>query len=264
MTYPAVRRALNALRISWMVPTIVVLTVALYPLSAISNRLHYRPGQQIIPQLYHRILCTLLGLDISTIGKASSRRPLMIVSNHASWLDILVISSRLPAIFVAREDAANWPMFGRLAKLQRSIFVDRIRRQKLPQALERISRYLISGEVVVLFPEGTSTDGTHVLPFRSALIGSAQEAIHGAARLPEVCIQPASLAYTGINRRQAVWARDDEIDLVAHLLQVIGLRRIEVVLTWGDPISFTADSDRKAITKQAEATVRKLTTQALK
>lgn len=263
MTSRLIHIALNVFRLSCVVLAVVVLTVALYPLSAISNRFNYRLGQQLIPRVYHRILCSLLGLEISTIGTPSSVRPLMIISNHASWLDILIISSRLPAVFVARADAESWPMFGRLAKLQRSIFVDRVRRQKLPEAIERISKCLISGEVVVLFAEGTSTDGTNVLPFKSALIEAAHEAIRSATWLPEVLIQPASLAYVGSNRRKAVWAREDEIKLVAHLLQVIGLRRIEVILTWGAPISLNAASNRKAIAKQAESTVRHLTAQAL-
>src|SRR5215813_12770043 len=131
MTSRPIHAALNIARLSWIVLAIAVLTMALYPISAITNRLNYRLGQQLIPQLYHRILCSLLGLEISTIGAPSPARPLMIISNHASWLDILVISSMLPVVFVARADAANWPIFGRLARQQRSIFVDRLRRHKL-------------------------------------------------------------------------------------------------------------------------------------
>jgi 1-acyl-sn-glycerol-3-phosphate acyltransferase len=222
----------------------------------------YRLGQRLIPQLYHRILCTLLGIDIRTRGAPPSVRPLLVIANHASWIDVLIVSSALPAVFVAKQEVASWPIFGRLAKLQRSIFVDRGRKRQVPDVIKSIADSLIDGEAVVIFAEGTSGDGTDILPFRSALIASSREALRSAKHLREIFIQPVSLAYVGCNRRRAVWARDDEIQFIPHLLQVIRLRRIEVVLTWGDAISTDITSDRKAIAKQLERTVRRLTAHA--
>ena len=160
----------------------------------------------------------LLGLRISVRGFPSSSRPLIVVANHTSWLDIIVISSFLPAVFVAQHEVASWPIFGRLAQLSRSIFVNRDRRLQVNKTISCISDALTAGEAVVIFPEGTSTDGTHVLPFRSALFGSVRETLRRAENLPAIFIQPVSLAYVGANRRLAVWALEDEIQFVPHLL----------------------------------------------
>ena len=121
-----------------------------------------------------------------------------------------------------------------------------------------IADALAAGEVVGIFPEGTSTDGTDVFPFRSALIGAVGETLLRAEHLSAIFIQPVSVAYVGPNRRLAIWAREDEIQFVPHLLQVISLQRIEVALAWGDPIPADMSSDRKALTKRLEGAIRQL------
>jgi len=204
----------------------------------------------------------LLRLKISVKGVPSSPRPLIIVANHTSWLDIIIISSFLPVVFVAKHEVASWPFFGWLAQLQRSIFVNRGRRQQVHETINSIAEALIAGEVVGIFPEGTSTDGADISPFRSALFGAARETLRKKEDLTAICIQPVSVAYVGPNRRLAVWALEDEIKFFPHLLQVAGLRHIDVALTWAEPVLVDINSDRKVLTKQLEETVRQLTSQA--
>jgi 1-acyl-sn-glycerol-3-phosphate acyltransferase len=261
-TFQRTRRALHLFRLGYVISGIAVTTLFLYPWLATFRGLRYRQGQRLVPKLYHRIMRVLLGIRISVQGFPSSRRPLLIVANHTSWLDIVVISSFLPVIFVAKSDVASWPIFGWLAQLQRSIFVSRDRRQPIHNTIGCIADALASGEIVAIFPEGTSTDGTDVFPFRSALIGAARETLRRAEHLPAIFVQPVSVAYVGANRRSAVWAREDEIPFVSHLLQVISLRRIDVALTWGDPIPADMNSDRKALTKRLEAAIRQLVAEA--
>jgi 1-acyl-sn-glycerol-3-phosphate acyltransferase len=181
---------------------------------------------------------------------------LLLVANHTSWLDIVVISSFVPAIFVAKQEVEGWPIFGWLAQLQRSIFVNRDRRQLIDTTISLVADALVAGEIVAIFPEGTSTDGTDVFPFRSALIGAARETLRKAEHLSAIFVQPLSIAYVGANRRLAVWAREDEIPIDQHVLQVIGMRRIEVTLKWGDPIPADIRSDRKVLAKQLEEAIR--------
>ena len=121
----------------------------------------------------------------------------MIVSNHVSWLDISVLTSIAPVVFVAKQEIASWPLFGLLARLQRTVFVNRTQRHGPPDVNAEIAQPpWSSGDPVVLFGEGTSSDGNRVLPFRSALIGAARDAL-AAVDLDQIWIQPLSIAYTG-------------------------------------------------------------------
>jgi 1-acyl-sn-glycerol-3-phosphate acyltransferase len=262
VAFSRIGRALHLLRVAYVLSGIFVVTFALYPFLAASFLLRNRQGQRLIPKTYHRIMRRLLGLNISVKGCPSPSRPLCLVANHTSWLDIIVISSILPVVFVAKQEVASWPFFGWLAQLQRSIFVDRQRRHLVHHTLERIADALLAGEIIGLFPEGTSTDGTDVVPFRSALIGAVHETLRREELLPAIFIQPLAVTYVGQNRRLAVWALEDEIPFFPHLLQVASLRRIEVVLTWGEPVTADMSSDRKVLAKHLEDTVRRLVAEA--
>ncbi|MFG3757146.1 lysophospholipid acyltransferase family protein, partial [Klebsiella pneumoniae] len=102
---------------------------------------------------------------------------MLILSNHVSWLDIIVVTAVTPVVFVAKHEVASWPLFGWLAKLQRTIFIERERRQKTGAVAREMGDRLTGGDTVVLFAEGTSSDGNRILPFRSALIGSVHHAL---------------------------------------------------------------------------------------
>jgi 1-acyl-sn-glycerol-3-phosphate acyltransferase len=97
----------------------------------------------------------------------------VLVSNHLSYLDIIVLSSIRPCVFVAKRDVADWPLFGWLAHAAGAIFVDRERRLSSNKAVALVRKAIADGAIVVLFPEGTSSDGSKVLPFKSALLESA-------------------------------------------------------------------------------------------
>jgi 1-acyl-sn-glycerol-3-phosphate acyltransferase len=256
-TFQPIRGTFRLLRVGYVLGGIFITTFALYPFLAASFLLHYRKGQRLVPRVYHSIMRGLLRLNISVKGSPASHQPLCLVSNHTSWLDIIVISSFLPVVFVAKQEVAAWPFFGWLAQLQRSIFVNREKRHQVRHAIDRIADALVAGEIIGIFPEGTSTDGTDVVPFRSALIGAVHETLRRDARLPAIFIQPVSVTYVGPNRRLAIWALEDEIPFFAHLLQVASLRRIDVALTWEVPVQADMNSDRKVLAKRLEETVRR-------
>ncbi|RAI40499.1 lysophospholipid acyltransferase family protein [Rhodoplanes roseus] len=246
-----------------------VATAALLPIQWISVR-YALPLRRLIPTLFHRIVCRLFGVRVRQVGRPVLQRPLLIVSNHASWLDISVITSRLPVVFVAKQEIATWPLFGLFAKLQRSVFVDRQRRHKTREVNAEIARRLAGGDPVVLFGEGTSSDGNRVLPFRSALIGAAGDALAESGGTAAVTIQPLSIAYTGFqglpmgrqHRPVAAWY--GAADLVPHLLHIGRHGGLDVTLTWGDPIRLGDASERKTVARTLEADVRRLTAAALR
>jgi 1-acyl-sn-glycerol-3-phosphate acyltransferase len=248
---------------------VLVVTFVLIPFQWIAVTLGL-PAQRRIPVLYHRIVCKLLDVHVSVIGNRVDERPLLIVANHVSWLDISVISSVTPVIFVAKQEVAGWPLFGLLAKLQRSVFVDRNRRHRTPDVNAEIAQRMSDGDPVLLFGEGTSSDGNRILPFRTALIGAARDAVAAAEHVRKVWIQPLSIAYTGLHgfplgrQHRPIVAWYGDFALGPHLIGVLRRGAIDVVLTWGDPVVFEEASDRKAVARALEADVRRHTALALR
>jgi lyso-ornithine lipid O-acyltransferase len=248
---------------------IAAVTFVLIPFQWVAVALRL-PARRRIPVLYHRTVCALVGVHVTVVGARGSERPLLIVSNHVSWLDISVISAVTPVVFVAKREVAGWPLFGLLAKLQRSVFVDRTQRHKTPDVNAEIAQRLAEGDPVLLFGEGTSSDGNRVLPFRTALIGAARDALAAAGHVRRVWIQPLSIAYTSIHgfplgrQHRPVVAWYGDFALGTHLIGVLRRGAIDVVVTWGEPIAFDEASDRKAVARALEAAVRHHTAIALR
>ena len=128
------------------------------------------------------------------IGAPTALRPALFASNHVSYTDITVLGSLIVGSFVAKSEVAGWPLFGWLAKLQRTVFVDRRVRSTASQRDAMTSR-LAAGDALILFPEGTSGDGNRVLPFKSALFGAAEK----MQQIEPIPVQPVSIAYTRLD-----------------------------------------------------------------
>lgn len=235
------------------------------PLQWISLKLGL-PSRRWIPWLFHRITLAVVGVRVEVQGAPASARPLLLISNHSSWLDIPVLTSILPVVFVAKSEIAHWPLFGLFAKLQRSVFVDRARRQATGDVNREIASRLSGGDPVVLFGEGKASDGNLVLPFRSALFGALALA-HGERSGGHV--QPVSIAYTRLHgipmgrqhRQYAAWYGD--MELWSHLLRVLRVGALDAVVTFGAPFEVEAGVDRKAVARRTEVAVRCLTAGAL-
>jgi 1-acyl-sn-glycerol-3-phosphate acyltransferase len=252
------------LRLVLVVGALTALSLPLIALQWLSVKYRLRL-RRVIPVFYHRLVCRILGIRIHAHGKIH-RGPVLIVSNHISWLDITVLTTFAPMVFVAKREVAAWPIFGLFAKLQRCVFVDRERRSATVDVNETIAARLAEGDHVVLFGEGTSSDGNRVLPFRSSLLGAA----HAGATAPEVVIQPVSIAYIGLggmpagrqHRPQLAWYGG--MDMLPHLGNILRRGAIDVIVTWGEPLSSAEASDRKALSRQLEIQVRRLTAAALR
>ena len=182
------------MRLIFVVVVFTLVTLPLMPLQWLAVALK-RPLRRRIPVFYHRFLCRLLGIRVRVTGAPVDGRPLLIVANHSSWLDISIITAQAPVVFVAKSEIARWPFFGLLAKLQRTVFVERDRRAKTGEVNATIAQRLAEGDPVLLFGEGTAGDGNRVLPFRTALIGAARDAIAAAGDGRQIWIQPLSIAY---------------------------------------------------------------------
>lgn len=257
------------IRFAFVFPALVALTLALLPLQLIGIAFGLRL-QRNIPHLYHRALCALVGVRIRQVGTRTADTPVLILSNHVSWLDICVITALSPVVFVAKSEVARWPVFGLLAKLQRTIFIERERRLKTGAATQEIAGRLLGGDAVVLFAEGTSSDGIRILPFRSALIGAVHHALGESTHHSAITVQPMSLAYVGFGglpvgralRERVAWYGD--ADLIPHFIGVLAAGAIDVTVTWGDAVAYDVSADRKAIARDAERAVRRMTSAALR
>lgn len=224
------------------------------------------PLRRLVPLWFHRLVLALLGVKVTMRGVPAAERPLLLVSNHASWLDIPVLSSITPLMFVAKSEIAAWPLFGLFAKLQRSVFVDRARRHATAEVNREIASRLAGGDPVVLFGEGTSSDGNQVLPFRSALFGAMQEALDAGGR---GYVQPVSIAYTHLHgvpmgrQHRAVAAWYGDAALLTHLARVFREGAIDVTVSFGPAHAITPGADRKHLARATEAAVRRMTVAAL-
>ena len=257
------------LRVIAVLVVFVLVTLPLMPVQWLAVALK-RPLRRRIPVFYHRFVCRLLGIRVRCAGTPITDRPLLIVANHSSWLDISIITACAPVVFVAKAEIARWPFFGLLAKLQRSVFVERDRRQKTGEVNAAIAQRLAEGDPVLLFGEGTAGDGNRVMPFRTALIGAARDAIASAGHVSQVWIQPLSIAYVsqqGIPlgrhlRPRAAWY--GKMKLVEHIGAIVRSGAVDVSVTWGEPIAYDGATDRKALARQLESAVRNSTVAALR
>jgi 1-acyl-sn-glycerol-3-phosphate acyltransferase len=202
-------------------------------------------------------------MRVTVIGTPSTDRATLITSNHISWTDIIAIGSKADVTFVAKSEIARWPFVGFMASLQRTLYVDRKRRSDAHRASREMGKRMASGGAVLLFAEGQSDIGTHVLPFRSALIGAAQHAMEEAGA-GEVMIQPLTIAYTKLqglpvgrtDRSFIAWIKSKSIKQNMKEILTGGTR--EVTLAFGEPRPLTAGADRKKLAKEAETEVRRM------
>lgn len=216
---------------------------------------------KIIPHIYHRMLCRILGVRLVVRGTPTKDGAALIVANHVSWLDIPVISAAAPVSFIAKAEVGTWPMVGLLARLQRTVFIDRTRRAATAATNTAVAARLGRGDAVVLFPEGTTGDGIRILPFRSSLVGAVRDALTGDNDTP-VSLQPLTITYakrgglplSDADQADIAWYGD--MELAPHLGAILKGAPIDVILTWGEPITADAATDRKAATRLAEAQVR--------
>jgi 1-acyl-sn-glycerol-3-phosphate acyltransferase len=199
-----------AIRLSAMAVTLALLL----PAHLLTARGSTKPSS--VARLFVRIARRLLGLRVTVGGAApAGSGGVLYVSNHVSWADIFVLGSVLPASFVAKADVAVWPVLGWLVRQHGTIFVDRTRRSRAGEQSDSIAKRLKDGDSVLLFPEGTSSDGQGVLPFRSALFASA---VAAGAR-----VQPVTVAWIKVGRRPVVEANRrtiawiDDMELVPHI-----------------------------------------------
>jgi len=258
----------GGLRLAGKAAAIAAVALALGPLQYVCWLLKL-PPRRTLPIAFHRAVARIIGLKVRVEGSLAADRPMLILANHVSWIDIVAIGSVAPLSFVAKAEVEDWPLFGLFAKLQRSVFVDRNRRSGTARANAALADRLEEGDPIVLFAESTTSDGNRILPFRSSLVGAAREAILSDSPTRLVCLQPLAVAYTHadgvptgrMGRARIGWYGD--MAMLPHLIGILRGGTLDVTLSFGAPLAFAQGCDRKALTRAAEEQVRIMLAEAL-
>ncbi|HTO40698.1 MAG TPA: lysophospholipid acyltransferase family protein [Rhizomicrobium sp.] len=251
--------------------TFILVTLPGIPWQASAVRFNL-PRRKTFPHRYHKFLCKLFGIRVTVIGTPVQDKGVLMIGNHTSYFDILVLSSTAMVSFVAKSEVKTWPFFSTLARLQQTVFVERSRRSQTGEARDQIRDRVLQGDALVLFPEGTSNDGNGVLSFKSALMGAAEATLgNDAAGNPiYVPVQPVSVAYVGLygmpmgreNRPLFAWYGD--MDLVPHLIEAVKTGPIDVIVEFHAPLTVDQAGGRKKLAGVTEAIVREGQTRALR
>jgi 1-acyl-sn-glycerol-3-phosphate acyltransferase len=251
---------MRSVRAFLVLSTFFAFTVPLMPLQLLLLHTGSRYARTF-PHWYHRKVCRIVGVRLDVDGEIAKNGGVLIVSNHVSWLDIAVLSAVAPVSFVAKQEVSTWPFVKWLAKLQRSVFVDRERRSEVGTKANEIMRRLEAGDHVVLFAEGTSSDGNSVVPFRTALFGAVKPTGAHPAH-PDITVQTLALTYTHFHglplgrrgRPQVAWYGD--MDMASHAWKLLGLGPLDARIRIGPPVPLDDFPDRKTLARYAEEKVR--------
>ncbi len=229
---------------------VLAMTAALLvaaPLQALARRRGW-PLRDTIQTGFCRLMCRLIGIGIAPAGVLPGAGPRVVVSNHLSWTDVLALASLYPFVFLAKSEVASWPILGLIARLQGTVFVERGARQEVPGVNAALAAVLKERRDLVIFPEGTSTDGAKPPRFKSAHFDAACEA--GAM------IVPVALFYTdGESLIDVGWY--GEMSFLPHLWGLMKRGGARCHIVFGQAID-ARGKDRKTLAAEAQAQVRSL------
>ena len=261
---------IRSLRAAYVLSMFLLSAMFVIPIQMFALRFK-TAGYKSLPEKYQRFLSKLFGIQVTVIGAPIQDRGVLMVSNHTSYLDILALGGIARVSFVAKSEVATWPLFGTFARLQRTVFVQREHRAKTGEVRDMLRDRMLEGDALVLFPEGTSNDGNRVLPFKSALMGSAETQVGTDANGKPIYVpvQPVSISYTGLhgipmgreNRPLFAWYGD--MELVDHLWEGLKTGPVDVVIEFHPPLTVDMVGGRKKLAAIVENTIREGQTRAL-
>ncbi len=232
-------------------------TLLLVPLQAMAVALRLGLRRRI-PLLYHRGCLWVFGLDVVVLGTPSTERPTLFVSNHTSYLDIEVLGALITGSFVAKSEVAGWPLFGFLAKLQETVFINRSSRQDARRQGDSMVARLTAGDSLILFPEGTSSDGNRVLPFKTALFAVASLKVDDRP----LTVQPISITAVALDRipmgrlLRPLYAWYGDMRLAPHLWQLARVGGVTLVVEFHPTLTAESAGSRKALAEACWHAVR--------
>jgi len=219
---------------------VVLVFLVLVPFHVLASLLGAR---NLVPPVFLGAMGRVAGLRVRTVGEPL--KGALYLANHESWLDILALAGRTEAIFVGHSGLADSALIRWLAAQNKTVFITRHQRGSVARQVEQV-RAALSERPVVIFPEGTTNDGTGLLPFRSSLLAAVEPLAH------EVPVQPVALDFKDV--REVGWFGDEPG--LANVLRVLERRgRIDLTIHFLPALSGDALADRKAMTAAARAAI---------
>jgi len=230
--------------------SVLLLTLVCMPIQAL---LLVLPGdaKRAFPRWYYTALCWLIGLKLRVVGEPSRGPRTLYVANHSSWLDIPVLGAKVELCFLAKQEVEGWPVIGWIARLGRTLYVSRSRNRTGDEARAFRER-LAAGDSFVLFPEGTTSDGGRVLPFRSSFLAVAD----AAGR-----VQPVSIVYDRLGglpacrRDRPLFAWYGDMDTASHAWRLLRRTGTRCTVVFHEGFAPAAIPDRKAMAQRIEGVV---------
>lgn len=206
----------------------------------------------VVPTLFCRAMCFIFRIKVRTQGNIAEGR-VMYVGNHLSYIDIPVLGSVLKASFISKASVRKWPVFGWLASMGKTIYIERTR-SAAAKAIQDIEKSLSQGRSLILFPEGTSTKGIEVLPFKSTVF----ELFLNDELKNDLIVQPFTLTLQGINTHKPpvdikahdIYAWYGDMELEPHMWALALSKGVDILITFHSPIKAADHTDRKVFAKE--------------
>lgn len=243
----------SAFRAIYKTALIITWLVLMFPFVILLYFLRLKHARARLVRAFNRVMCVILRIRIQRDGDLADQRPLLVVSNHSSYLDVFVLGALFPVSFTPKREVRSWPVIGFLCVLADCVFVER-KPSHMQEAREEMQDRLDTGKVVCIFPEGTTNNGRVVNTFKSGFFSLTEE-----VQMP---VQPITLAYTTLNGVALTEANTDHVAWVGeatffdHFWRFLGYRTLDVrVLV--HPLQYARDfADRKVLSLQCETLVR--------
>lgn len=194
-----------------------------------------------------RVTGVALDAQVARTGMADWALGRLLLANHISWIDVFAIHAAVPSRFVAKSEIRRWPLLGWLVTLVGTLYIERGRRHAVAAINHRVRDCLKAGETVAVFGEGTTTDGTELLPFHSNLVAPALEA--GCE------VWPVALRYTERNQPSRAAAFVGDMELVTSLWNIVVARGLVIEVAFLPPIDTTGDDNRHQVAHATERAI---------
>jgi 1-acyl-sn-glycerol-3-phosphate acyltransferase len=233
--------------------TVLWIFIILLPLF-ITRQLRLQNINSMFMMISFYVGSLIWGVRVSTEGTLAKERPLLIVSNHFSYLDVFALGSQIPARFITKSEVASWPIIGPICKIGGCVFIDR-RRQRTLHNMSELNHISRQKAVISLFPEGTTNEGIGLLPFRSSFFSIAEDL--------DVLVQPVSVIYTRLSgkplddstRPIVGWYGD--ASFFPHAMRFLRERYVDVKLVFHPPVSSSQIASRKDLANHCHDVIAK-------
>ncbi len=219
-------------------------------------------GRQEAIRVWSRQTLAILGVHLQVLGDLPARGPLLVVANHMSWLDIVVLNAARPCRFVSKADVKDWPVIGQLVAASGTLFIEREKRRDALRVVHHMAERLQAGDVLAVFPEGTTGDGQGVLPFHANLLQAALATNSAILPVGLAYLQGDGQALLGEACRHDAPTYIGDTTLVASIWRTARATNVQATLHWGEP-EMAQGRDRRAWGDALRAEVARLADQPM-